>query len=188
MQENRSDQHGPVGRTDPKARPARYVRRWRIRCRGMTRARRGRRMPRMTRIALPISTLVLALAGCGGDEKSNRDASYKPPATTTAAASRNAEQQDAEAKANARRLVSEVEVCFVDNAAYTGCEKPPGTKLPLGSGPGQVEVTKAATATYTAVAHSESGANFTIAKGSDGSVERSCDKPGAGGCNGDGGW
>jgi hypothetical protein len=137
-------------------------------------------------------TVVLAcvawlLAGCGGGEKSNRKAAYTPP-PTTAPASGNANQQDAEAKAAARTLVTAVEACFVDQQDYSACKKPSGASVTIGSGPGQVEVASAATATYSVVAHSKSGTAFKVEKGSDGSSSRSCDKPGDGGCPSGGTW
>jgi hypothetical protein len=146
----------------------------------------------MPRTIVAISVLALALAGCGGDKKSNRDKAYKPPAkpatTASGGSSAQAEQQDAAARTNARDLLTEVEVCYVDSGSYAGCEKPAGTKLKIGSGAGQVEVTKADATTYTVVAHSESGTDFTVAKGADGAAKRTCDKPGKVGCKVGGTW
>ena len=138
-----------------------------------------------------IAVLALAVAGCGGGGgKSNRAKAYTPRATTGSdfQATGGADQQDAEAKANARNLVAEVETCFVDQQDYSMCKQPAGTKLPLGSGPGQVEVSAAATATYTVVAHSKSGTNFEVKKDDRGAVTRSCDKDGQGGCKAGGSW
>ena len=138
-------------------------------------------------LAVVLSVLVVGGAACG---KSNRKTAYHPPTTATSAqgAAGNADQQDAVAKADARNLVSGVEACFVDQQTYTSCKKPAGISVPLGSGPGQVEVVKADTATYTIVAHSKSGTNFKIEKGASGAATRSCDKPGQGGCPAGGSW
>lgn len=38
------------------------------------------------------------------------------------------------------------------------------------------------------VAHSEPGTDFEAKKGEDGQLERSCDKPGEGGCEAGGSW
>src|SRR3954451_3948913 len=47
--------------------------------------------------------------------------------------------QDANAKSDARNLVSQIETCATDNGgAYTGCSAPSSTGLDLGGGPGQV--------------------------------------------------
>jgi len=92
------------------------------------------------------------------------------------------------AKADARNFVSGLEACFVDQQTYTNCKKPAGINVPIGSGPGQVELAKAGTATYTVVAHSGSGTNFKIDKGASGAATRSCDKPGTGGCPAGGSW
>ena len=135
-------------------------------------------------LVVVVSAVVFAVAGCGG--KSNRKATYHPPSTQATTA--NADQEDATAKSDARNLVAEVETCFVDQQMYTACKKPAGTKLSLGSGPGQVEVSAAAVATYTVAAHSKSGANFNVTKDSSGALKRTCDKPGKGGCPAGGSW
>jgi type IV pilus assembly protein PilA len=103
--------------------------------------------------------------------------------------------QDADAKSNARNLVSQVESCFANTEDYSQCQTAaqlPNTGLDLGSTSGKVEVT-AATApapaatppnagTYTIVAHSKSGINYTIAKATSGVTSRTCDKPASGAC------
>jgi type IV pilus assembly protein PilA len=143
-------------------------------------------------LVIATAVLALALAGCGGGDKgSNRAKAYTPPAQTGSdfqSSGGDAAQQDAEAKANARNLVTEVETCFVDNQDYGMCKEPAGTKLPLGHDLGQVEVSEAGTATYTVVAHSESGTNFEVTKDDKGVVKRSCDKAGEGGCKAGGTW
>jgi type IV pilus assembly protein PilA len=127
------------------------------------------------------SMLALAAAGCGGDDDSSKKSgAEKPPAEMT--------QQDDTAKTNARNLATEVETCFVDQQTYAGCEQPEGTQLPIGSGPGQVEVAEAGDLDHTIVAHSESGTNFTIAKDAEGTATRECDKPESGSCKPDGTW
>ena len=90
-------------------------------------------------LAALVSVLAVGAAGCG---KSNRKSAYHPPATTapTPAAGGNADQQDAVAKADARNFVSGLEACFVDQQTYTNCKKPAGINVPIGSGPGQVEL------------------------------------------------
>src|SRR3954447_10521841 len=69
--------------------------------------------------------------------------------------------QDADAKSQARNLVSQIETCATDNAGvYTSCGSAtlPATGLDVGNGQGQVETTPAPTAAgYTVVAHSKSG-------------------------------
>jgi type IV pilus assembly protein PilA len=104
--------------------------------------------------------------------------------------------QDADAKSNARNLVSQVESCFANTQDYSQCQTAaqlPNTGLDLGSGKGQVEVTAAsapnttvtpATAGgYTIVGHSKSGINYTITKdATTGTSSRTCDSPGNGAC------
>jgi type IV pilus assembly protein PilA len=103
--------------------------------------------------------------------------------------------QDADAKSNARNLVSQVESCYANQQDYTKCTISAGaidgdqTGIPSGSGAGQAELTPAPTSnTYTVVAHSKSGTAFSIAKGTNGVNTRSCDKPNTGGCPNGGSW
>jgi len=51
-----------------------------------------------------------------------------------------------------------------------------------------VEVSAAAVATYTVLAHSKSGTTFKVTKDSSGGLKRTCDKPGKGGCPAGGSW
>ena len=135
-------------------------------------------------VATVSTAFVLLLGGCGSD-----DDKAETPAETQAQTETDTgavAQQDAEAKKNARSLATEVEACFVDQQDYTACQEPEGSTLPLGSEPGQVEVTEADAAEYTIVAHSESGNEFTITKGAEGELERTCQAGGSeeGGCSG----
>jgi type IV pilus assembly protein PilA len=98
--------------------------------------------------------------------------------------------QDANAKSDARNLVSQVESCFADSQDYTKCvgsgagDQLGTTGLNLGAGNGQVEVVGPPTATtYTARAHSKSGGTFNIVKAADGTSSRTC-SGGTKGCNG----
>jgi type IV pilus assembly protein PilA len=85
--------------------------------------------------------------------------------------------QDAEAKSNARNLVSHVESCSVDNnGSYAACTNAAagivaadsGLKVPAAvnaaPGDGEVSVTASAAATYTVTAKSVSGETFLISK------------------------
>jgi type IV pilus assembly protein PilA len=96
--------------------------------------------------------------------------------------------QDSDAKSNARNMVSEIESCFTDTEDYSvaSCTDGTGTGLPVGAGVGQVQVTQAASNSYTIVGHSKSKNNFTIQKASDGTTTRICDTTNGtskGGCN-----
>ena len=109
-----------------------------------------------------------------------------------------AKATDATAKANAKRLSGMVEECKVEtqSAGYTGCNSVvelgglPG--LSWGSGPGQVRVTGAGSGyTASAVSDQKTGNDnhvFSIAKRSDGRVERLCTPGGTGGCGAGGTW
>jgi type IV pilus assembly protein PilA len=103
--------------------------------------------------------------------------------------------QDANAKSDARNLVSQVEACFTEQDLYAPCSAPPNldaSGLPLSSalpagGSGQVGVVTSGS-TYRVVAASRSGNFFTIEKDSSGAVTRTCStSPGGtsrGGCTG----
>jgi type IV pilus assembly protein PilA len=105
--------------------------------------------------------------------------------------------QDADAKSNARNLVSHMESCFTQEQDYTNCETlgdVTSSSLPLGGGPGQVDVTAAGTDSYTIVATSNAdtgGANheFTIEKAGGLLVKPyTCTPVGKGGCDENGEW
>ena len=104
--------------------------------------------------------------------------------------------QDADAKSNARNLVSQVESCFATEQTYANCDTAAElgtTGLSIGGAVGQVEVTAGtANATdYTIVAHSRASSggahNFTIAKTTAGTT-RTCTVAGKGGCPTGGTW
>jgi type IV pilus assembly protein PilA len=97
--------------------------------------------------------------------------------------------QDANAKSDARNAVSKMETCFTDNQTYANCTLA-NSGLSVGSGAGQVEITGTPDATtYTVVAHSKSGNNFTIQHNSATGNTYTCTTAGTGGCrdNGSGG-
>lgn len=98
---------------------------------------------------------------------------------------------DSDAKSNARNMVSQVESCYSDAQDYSRCMNASDlgdTGLDIGSGAGQVEVTRADETTYEIAAHSESGHTFSIKKQPDGTIERTCNPEGEGSCQADGTW
>jgi type IV pilus assembly protein PilA len=96
--------------------------------------------------------------------------------------------QDSSAKSDARNMVSQVESCYTDAQDYTQCTSPSNTGLDIGGGTGQVNVTGSATNTFQIVGHSKSGNNFTITKGTNGAITRTCNTGGEGSCLGTGTW
>ena len=96
--------------------------------------------------------------------------------------------QDSSAKSDARNMVSQVESCYSDAQNYGNCMNPSNTGLDVGTNTGQVTVTAAATDTYKIVGHSKSGNFFTITKGTDGAVTRSCTAANSGSCLDTGTW
>ena len=129
--------------------------------------------------ALSAALLVaMPIAGCGGG-KSNRDAAYTAPKTTTTTAATPADA--AKAKAAARSAATAVESCYVDSQDYSQCKAPnvlsvAGVKA--GSGPGQAEVTQATASTYKIEAHADTSTVFAIEKAASGKLERTCSGPG----------
>ena len=102
--------------------------------------------------------------------------------------------QDADAKSNARNLVSAVESCYAETQNFTQCNTEAllsasgsETPVPIGAADGQVSVT-ATSNTYSIVGHSKSGNDFTIAKDASGVTTRSCTTTSEGGCPSTGSW
>ena len=102
--------------------------------------------------------------------------------------------QDAEAKSNARNLVSAVQSCYAETQDYTACDTTAeldtnGAKpgVTIGAADGQVGITAAVT-TYSVIGHSKSTNDFTIATAADGTQTRTCTTTGEGGCPASGNW
>ena len=95
--------------------------------------------------------------------------------------------QDADAKSNARNLVSQIESCYANEQDYDKCDTAAelgNTGLDIG---GAVTITADGAATpkrgFTVVATSKSGNKFTIKKDeTTGKISRSCTTVGEGGC------
>ena len=108
--------------------------------------------------------------------------------------------QDADAKSNARNLVSQVESCFATEQTYSNCQTTtqlPNTGLNLVNGApgngGEVSVTLAGPDSYTVTAKSRASSGgahvFTIAKETGtGVISRDCTPQGKGGCPTTGKW
>jgi type IV pilus assembly protein PilA len=106
--------------------------------------------------------------------------------------------KDSEAKSNARNLVSQIESCFTDTSKYNSCTSTTAlgtTGLPLTNGlpsasSGEVGV-EALDDSYTVVAASKTGNDFTIEKSTgSGAVSRTCSTTGStrGGCSSSNTW
>ena len=96
--------------------------------------------------------------------------------------------QDSSAKSDARNMVSQVESCYTDTQDYQQCTAPANTGLDIGTATGQVNMTSSGPDVYTIVGHSKSSNNFTITKGSNGAVTRTCTTTGKGSCPSSGSW
>jgi type IV pilus assembly protein PilA len=99
--------------------------------------------------------------------------------------------QDADAKHNARNLVTMVEACATDGDDYRDCDDPADLRdsnVAFGTGRGEVEIDAPSAREYTITAHSRSGTDFAIARLSAGGHDRTCTRAGEGGCAGDGHW
>ena len=104
--------------------------------------------------------------------------------------------QDADAKSNARNVVSAVKSCYSDTQSYAGCDTAteletngaqPG--VAIGTGSGQVSINSAPTGggNFSVTATSASGNTFTILEAANGTSTRSCTGS-DGGCGGDSVW
>jgi type IV pilus assembly protein PilA len=101
--------------------------------------------------------------------------------------------QDAEAKSNARNLVSHMESCYTTDETYAGCEAGDDVQdssLPLGGGAGQVDVVSEDADGFVVEAESQSGNVFTYTKDTTANpiIDKSCTTQGEGGCPTDGNW
>ncbi len=99
--------------------------------------------------------------------------------------------QDADAKSNARNLVSQMESCYSQDQDYTNCDESQEVEtsgLAIGTGDGEVEINAAGTDGYTIIGHSNSGNDFTITKTEGGAPTRTCTTTGEGGCPSNGSW
>ena len=106
--------------------------------------------------------------------------------------------QDADAKSNARNVVSAVESCYAETQDFGQCNTATllsnsGSKagVGIGSADGQVTITPGSgtpSNTYDIVGHSKSGNDFTITKNTDGTTTRTCTTGGQGGCPSGGSW
>jgi type IV pilus assembly protein PilA len=95
---------------------------------------------------------------------------------------------DAEAKSNARNLMTHVDSCFVPEEDFRNCSTQAqiGTHgLDWGAGPGQVRVTATTKDTYEIAAVSRDGNTYSIERSTGGQFDRECD--GGAGCK-DGSW
>jgi type IV pilus assembly protein PilA len=99
-----------------------------------------------------------------------------------------AKGRDANAKADARNLATQLEGCATATERYNsaGCSPPPNTGLPIGAGLGEVRISAAGTDTFTIIARSRSGNEFMVEKETSGVWTSTCSTAGGtalGGCN-----
>jgi type IV pilus assembly protein PilA len=101
-----------------------------------------------------------------------------------------AKGQDAEAKSNARNVVSAVQSCYAETQDYADCDTDAelaanGAKsgVTIGALAGQVSINSAApVGGYTVTGLSHSGTSFSILTAADGTSTRTCTDGGTGGC------
>lgn len=106
--------------------------------------------------------------------------------------------QDASAGQRVKALVPVMETCWAKTQDFTQCALPDqlkpygGGELPLAPAQAPDADTVAATATsvteYTVAARSRTGAEFSITRSADGSLQRTCAPHGTDGCRADGTW
>jgi type IV pilus assembly protein PilA len=104
--------------------------------------------------------------------------------------------QDANAKSDARNMVSQIEACWQSSGGYTGCTAEltsAVTGMPVGNGPGEVEIVTETATGYeiTATSRSRTGGvnhTFTIIHNIGGVFAHDCGVRGAGGCPTGGTW
>ncbi|HEX2234522.1 MAG TPA: prepilin-type N-terminal cleavage/methylation domain-containing protein [Thermoleophilaceae bacterium] len=107
--------------------------------------------------------------------------------------SQRSKGQDADAKSNARNIVSQLESCYSQNQTYTGCETSQdvtesGIRRGSSDGMVQVDATDLVSDGYEVIGHSSSGNEFTITKTGGQAPTRRCTSTGKGGCPSNGSW
>jgi type IV pilus assembly protein PilA len=98
-----------------------------------------------------------------------------------------AKGQDADAKSNARNVVSAVKSCYADTQDYTQCDTGAeldanGAQAGVGVDGAPVDITIPAGENFAVTATSDSGNTFTITEHTDGTSNRTCATAGDGGC------
>ncbi len=98
-----------------------------------------------------------------------------------------AKGQDADAKSNARNVVSAVKSCYADTQDYADCDsgadlEAAGSQAGIGVDGDPVAITIPAGQNFAVVATSDSGNVFTITEHTDGTSNRTCTTAGEGGC------
>jgi type IV pilus assembly protein PilA len=98
-----------------------------------------------------------------------------------------AKGQDADAKSNARNVVSAVKSCYADTQDYSACDsgadlEAAGSQAGIGVDGDPVTITEPAGQNFAVAATSKSGNVFTITEHTDGTSNRTCTTAGEGGC------
>ena len=99
-----------------------------------------------------------------------------------------AKGQDADAKSNARNVVSAVKSCYADMQDYADCDTEQkladsGSQAGVGVGAGEpVNIVAGGGENFAVTATSASGNTFTITEHTDGTSNRTCTTAGKGGC------
>ena len=99
--------------------------------------------------------------------------------------------QDADAKSQARNLVSAVESFYATEQTYVGVaasQDVTQSGIPIGAAAGQTQINNPTATGYVIVAHSkQTGADFTITKAG-ATLTRTCNQKGKGACPASGKW
>jgi type IV pilus assembly protein PilA len=98
-----------------------------------------------------------------------------------------AKGQDADAKSNARNVVSAVKSCYADTQDYSACDsgadlEAAGSQAGVGVDGDPVAITAGGTENFVVMATSDSGTTFSITEHTDGTSTRTCSAAGEGGC------
>ena len=98
-----------------------------------------------------------------------------------------AKGQDADAKSNARNVVSAVKSCYADTQDYTKCDSgadldAAGSQAGIGVDGDPVAITTGGADNFVITATSASGTTFSITEHPDGTSSRTCSAPSEGGC------
>jgi type IV pilus assembly protein PilA len=98
-----------------------------------------------------------------------------------------AKGQDADAKSNARNVVSAVKSCYADTQDYASCDTGAeldanGSQAGVGVDGDPVSITAGGGQNFVVTGTSKSGTTFSITEHTDGTSTRTCSAAGEGGC------
>ena len=143
-------------------------------------------------IALVAGYAIAKATDSGDSSTAPAPAQVAPTPQQQAAVSElSAKADDAGAKVNVVAAAESIETCATDNnGTYSKCgvDQLTGVHPELAEVKDQIKVESTATTYKISVTQPDTGNVFTLERGSNGATQKSCTKPGSGGCPSSGAW